>query len=208
MSLQSILKHSVSCGALGLLLIAHSPQNAQAASKTDAFIETHVLETLSNWPEPGTQIDRGVISEQLSGFVDLERIAEFTLGKYGKRFSAPELQDFKAIFRDYVCEYVYAILSAHRHSNVLITNSHERRVNDVIVSTDIISPTGETISLHWRLLVRGDDISVLDVAMSDQGNNIWLAMELRAQFVAVLDRNFGNPVALNNYLQSQINDLG
>lgn len=206
MSLHNHSKRNLSSGALalGIFLIAQSPPNAYANSSTETFIEVQVLEALSNWPDAGQPVDRGMIADQLTRFVDLERIAEFTLGKYGKRYSASELQDYKATFRDFACDYVYNILSAHHGSQVHVSSSHERRANDVIVSTDIISPSGKTLRLNWRLFVQGNDIWVRDVAISDQGNDIWLALELRAQFVAVLDRNFGNPAALNRYLQSQM----
>ena len=75
--------------------------------------------------------------------------------------------------------------------------------SDSIVDTTIARSDGKNMDVRWRVLHRNGEYQVVDVALDIDGNLIWLAIEQRAQFLALLDRTNGSADALIN----KINDM-
>ena len=58
------------------------------------------------------------------------------------------------------------------------------------------------MDVRWRVLTRDGKYQVVDVALNLDGNLIWLAIEQRAQFLALLDRSNGSAEALIDKIES------
>ena len=63
------------------------------------------------------------------------------------------------------------------------------------------------MDVRWRVLTRDGKYQVVDVALNLDGNLIWLAIEQRAQFLALLDRSNGSADALIEKIESMKRNL-
>ena len=83
-------------------------------------------------------------------------------------------------------------MSARQHLSVDIIKSFDRNHRDCIVETIIHRETLEDLSVVWRVMRVGELHQVLDVALEQNGNTVWLAIELRAQVIDLFERSNGD----------------
>ncbi|MEL7453705.1 MAG: ABC transporter substrate-binding protein, partial [Pseudomonadota bacterium] len=88
-----------------------------------------------------------------------------------------------------------------------VKGSTDRSERDSIVDTIVMRSDGELLDVRWRVLKRGDTYEVVDVALNIDGQLLWLAIEQRAQFLDLLDRNNGSADALIAKLEELTADL-
>ena len=69
------------------------------------------------------------------------------------------------------------------------------------MNTVIRRDDGKDMDVRWRVLLRKGQYQVVDVALNLDGNLIWLGIEQRAQFLALLDRTNGSAQALIDKIQ-------
>ena len=86
-------------------------------------------------------------------------------------------------------------------------DSVDRSATDSIVNTVIKRQDGKDMDVRWRVLTRDGKYQVVDVALNLDGNLIWLAIEQRAQFLALLDRSNGSAEALIDKIESMKRNL-
>jgi phospholipid transport system substrate-binding protein len=63
------------------------------------------------------------------------------------------------------------------------------------------------MDVRWRVQGKEGSYQVVDVALNLDGNLIWLAIEQRAQFIALLDKNNGSADKLIAKINSMTADL-
>ena len=100
------------------------------------------------------------------------------------------------MFREYALAVYENELDAYRGEAVLVKDSVDRSEKDSIVNTVIKRDDGKDMDVRWRVLTRDGEYQVVDVALNLDGNLIWLGIEQRAQFLALLDRTNGSASAL------------
>ena len=87
---------------------------------------------------------------------------------------------------------LHASVSNSDGAQAEILGSHDRRPTDCIVETVFhLGEAGDSILL-WRIFHQGEDYRIYDVAVRDRGNTLWLSLELRAQFAALLEQKDGS----------------
>lgn len=193
--------------AMSVTLATASTAFADAAS--EAFVEKNanlVLETLDD-----PSLDAAARTEKFTIYMDqfsnMDRIAAFVIGKYSRRFSQDELTKYRAAFRAYnLTAYEYQF-DEYRGSEIQITGSTDRSEKDSIVDTIVRRKNGDTQDVRWRVLKRGDNYEVVDIALNFDGSLLWLAIEQRAQFLDLLDRTNGSADALIEKLDQLTDDL-
>jgi len=104
-----------------------------------------------------------------------------------------------AVYEFYFHEY--------RGRDVKVIGSTDRNARDSIVDTEIVRADGQELEVRWRVLNRGGNYQVVDVALNAEGNLIWLAIEQQAQFLSILDQNNGSVDALNRKIESMTDEL-
>ena len=181
---------------------------ANADAGAESFVRENATKVLSALDEPGlTSAER---SAKFGGFMDefsnLNGISRFVLGKYGRRFNADELSRYREIYRAYSLANYEAQFDEYRGAEIEITGSTEAR-RDTIVRSIIRKDDGETLDVSWRVRPRDDKYQVIDVGLNLDGNLLWLAVEQRAQFLDLLDRNGGSADALIAKLEDLTADL-
>ena len=194
---------------LASLLMALIPlASASADPRSEAFVQenaTKVLEALGN-PDL-TAAER---SEKFNGFMEefsnLDGIARFVLGKYSRRFSPDELARYREVYRAYSLINYEAQFDDYRGSQINIVNSYDTK-RDSIVNSNVRKEDGETLEVSWRVRERNDRFQVIDVGLNLDGNLLWLAVEQRAQFLDLLDRNGGSADALIAKLEELTEEL-
>ena len=182
---------------------------AFADTATEAYVEENaniVLETLNN-PELDSEARTAAFSNYMDQFTDLTAVSNFVIGRYARQFSDAELAAYRAAFRDYALAVYENELDRYRGNSVEVIGSVDRSARDSIVNTVIPRDDGQALDVRWRVLNRNGEFQVVDVALNIEGNLIWLAIEQRAQFLALLDRTNGSSEALIDKIEDMTTSL-
>lgn len=192
--------------AMALALAPAALAHADAAS--ESFIQENATKVLKALDE--ADLTRAERSAKFSGFMDelsnLDGISRFVLGKYGRRFNPDELTRYRDIYRTYSLVNYETQFDEYRGANIEITGSVDTN-RDSIVKSVIQKEDGETLEVSWRVRQRADRYEVIDVGLNLDGNLLWLAVEQRAQFLDLLDRNGGSANALIAKLEELTTEL-
>lgn len=193
----------------GLALALAAVGTAAADAEIEAYVEENanlVLEALND-PSLSAEGRTATFSAYMDQFTDLDRVSNFVIGKYARRFSDDELQRYRTAFRRYALAVYQAQLDQYRGERVDVTGSVDRSASDAIVNTVIRRADGRNMDVRWRVLRRNDALQVVDVALNIDGNLLWLAIEQRAQFIALLDRTNGSADALISKIEEMTDEL-
>jgi len=134
-------------------------------------------------------------------------VSNFVIGKYSRRFSDAELANYRKAFREYALTVYEVQLDSYRGEAVVVKNSVDRSDTDSIVNTVIKRQDGKDMDVRWRVQGTEGNYQVVDVALNLDGNLIWLAIEQRAQFIALLDNSNGSSEKLIKKINSMTADM-
>ncbi len=141
-------------------------------------------------------LDDGLLSDTeakaLLGFLDVDRVAKFTLGRYGRGLTDQQFDAFRVAFDEYVTHQFQTHLSSFSGADLRIVETVKRRPNDAVVKTEIATQSGDVQKVNWRVIKRNNEWNVVDV----EALGFWFAIEQRAQFTAQLDKSGGDIDAL------------
>lgn len=147
---------------------------AFAGPEAEAFIEKTSHE----------MIQSNTDQSALAASVDIERVAHFTLGKYARRISDAEREEYATAFENFLLSRFDENRKYIVGANVEVVGSTDRDENDSIVETRVKEPSGETTTVRWRVINANGQWRIVDV----QWSGLWLAIEQRAQIAAILDK--------------------
>lgn len=196
-------------GLIGLVVAALVALPALATTDKEAFVRENgqqVLEALND-----ESLDAEARTDQFGSymeeFTDIDAVSNFVIGKYARRFSDSELANYREAFKRYALAVYEVELDRYRGEEINVTGSTERNERDAIVETVIRRSDGQELEVLWRVMDRDGELQVMDVALNIEGNLIWLAIEQRAQLLAVLDRNNGRAEAVVEKLNQMTEKL-
>ena len=180
--------------AIAFAALAALALPAFADAKTEAYVQKNASEVLASLNDPSldAQERTAKFNAYMDEFTDMEAVANFAIGKYARRFTETELAEYHKVFREYALAVYEHELDAYRGEAVVVKNSVDRSDTDSIVNTVIKRYDGKDMDVRWRVLTRDGEYQVVDVALNLDGNLIWLGIEQRAQFIALLDRTNGS----------------
>lgn len=204
----SILKKLVTLAIAGGIFASASFADEQSEN----FVQENanvVLHTL-NQPELTQEERTAQFNEYMNEFANMDKVARFAVGRYGRQFSKEEFQAYSDAFITYALAVYEVQLDRFRGEEIEVVGSKDLRPGDSVVKTRILAPqSGKKFNVEWR--VRQDkgteNYKVLDVALNIDGSQIWLAQEQQAQFVSLLDRSNGSADVLIERIQSMTNKL-
>jgi phospholipid transport system substrate-binding protein len=198
---------TITAMALAGLVLCALP--AAADAKTEAYVQANASEALATLNDPSLTADQrtSTFSTYMDKFTDLDAVSNFVIGKYSRRFTPAELAAYRKAFRTYALAVYEAQLDAYRGKAVVVKDSVDRSETDSIVNTVIERQDGKNMDVRWRVLTRDGKYQVVDVALNLDGNLIWLGIEQRAQFIALLDRANGSADALISKIESMTAEL-
>jgi len=193
--------------ALSLSTLVTAPAMADAAS--ESFVRDNGTRVLSSLDDP--DLNAAERADQFSNYMDelsnFNRVSNFVIGKYARRFSPEELAEYRAAFRAYNLAAYQVQFDEYRGSDIIVTGSTDRSETDSIVNSTIRTTDGNELDVRWRVLSRSGNYEVVDVALNIDGQLLWLAIEQRAQFLDLLDRENGSAAALIAKLKDLTADL-
>jgi phospholipid transport system substrate-binding protein len=205
---RNLLKRIIpSALAAALVLVSAGPAFADA--RTEAYVQknaSEVLKTLNN-PKLSASDRTAKFSSYMDQFTDLDAVSNFVIGKYSRRFTDAELTRYRKAFREYALAVYQYQLDAYRGEAVVVKNSVDRSETDSIVNTVIKRQDGKEMDVRWRVQGKEGAYRVVDVALNDNGNLIWLGIEQRAQFIALLDKSKGSADTLIKKIESMTKKL-
>jgi len=202
------VKHLIRSALAASVLLA-SAMPAFADARTEAYVQknaSEVLKSLNN-PELSAAQRTAAFSAYMDKFTNLDAVSNFVIGKYSRRFTEAELTRYRKAFRAYALAVYEYQLDAYRGETVVVKNSVDRSETDSIVNTVIKRQDGKDMDVRWRVQGKEGSYQVVDVALNLDGNLIWLAIEQRAQFIALLDNNNGSADKLIKKIDSMTADL-
>ena len=174
--------------ALGFVMAVTPPANADsAATGASATVQTCVDRTVS-------ALDDADISDSEAAsileMVDVDRVAQFSLGNHWSDMNADQQARYVDAFRSYAHKQLKTHLSGFSKATVELGEVAERGDRDAIVQT-IVANDDDRQTVSWRVMENGG-WKVVDIEVQ----NVWFAIEQRAQFDAILDKNGGDIDAL------------
>lgn len=194
---------------LSCAMLAAAALPSFAQTESEEYVRQNANDVLASLNAPGLTPDerREQFQTYMDEFTNLDAVAKFVIGKYSKRFTPEEMDLYLTSFRAYALAVYEYYFNEFRGRDVKVTGSTERTSRDSIVDTDIVRADGQELEVRWRVLNRGGKFQVVDVALEDGGNVIWLAIEQRAQFLSILDQNSGSVDALVTKIDSMTDEL-
>ena len=189
------LKYFAASLALGITPLTMAPAFADARS--ESFVESNARDVLGTLSDPTLdQTDRRAkFREYMNEFADIDLVSGFVIGKYVRRFSDADMAAYREAFREYALAVYETELDRYRGQDIVIQGSTDSGKYSV-VDTRIVQADGDELDVRWRLIKRDDGFKVVDVALDIDGSVIWLAIEQKAQFLAILDTANGDADAL------------
>lgn len=194
---------------LAASLLAAGAWPAFADARTEAYVQknaSEVLKSLNN-PDLSAAQRTAAFSGYMDRFTDLDAVSNFVIGKYSRRFTEAEMTRYRKSFRAYALAVYEHQLDAYRGESVIVKNSVDRSETDSIVNTVIRRQDGRDMDVRWRVQGKEGSYQVVDVALNLDGNLIWLGIEQRAQFIALLDNNNGSADKLIRKIDAMTADL-
>ena len=153
-----------------------------------AFMNTlwdRAIEVLNNKTDPVMREAR--FRELFHSDFDCPGIARFVLGRYWRKASEEEQQEFEKLFEDYVV-FVYTARLSNFGGEALKVRGSRSDGGGVIVSTDVIGPGAPSpMKIDWRLVADNGSYKISDVIVE----GISMMVTQRSEFASVVQRNGG-----------------
>ena len=158
--------------------------SASTGASPEAVVNTAVERTLSALED--SQISNQE-ADAILELIDVERVAPFTMGRHWRTMDEATQARFVTAFRQFARVQLREHLSEFSQADVEILRTVERKPGDAIVTTKVSNGDAEEHVVSWRV-IDNDGWKVTDI----EAMGLWFAIEQRAQFQAMLDKNGGN----------------
>ena len=189
---------------LSLLIGSTSLAAASNAIAADANVFMSEL-----WTRAVEVLDKKApLTERLTRFRQLFQadfdgpgIARFVLGRYWRTASEQEQQEYMKLFEDYVI-FVYGTRLSHFNGETFKVRGSRTDESGTVVSTDIISPSGEPpIKVDWRLVADRGAFKINDVIIE----GISMMVTQRSEFASIIQRHGGQVGGLLALMREKTN---
>ncbi|MEM9055140.1 MAG: ABC transporter substrate-binding protein [Pseudomonadota bacterium] len=148
---------------------------ASAPNQPEALVEQAALSIEETQGE--------ALADAVLSALDLELIAQFTLGRYATSLSSEDQSKFATALEAFLRKQLVAQSAKLQNVSLEVLQTANRNARDAIVTTRVTG-FGEPLTLRWRVVQRKGAWSVVDLEF--QG--VWLAIEQRAQINAILSK--------------------
>lgn len=189
--------------ALAFGVWAAGASAAYAGKAQEDFVRAQAPAALAilNNPKLNTAERTREFQRLMTQVADLDRIAFFVLGRYGRTFPRDRYPEYLQVFREYALVVYQTQLDQYRGDSVRVTRSETDRSGDTIVYTQIPSKArGETLEAVWRVRASPAGPRVIDVRVF----GVWLAIQQKSDFEAVINRAGNKPEAIIAHMRNFI----
>ena len=179
-----------------IFFAASTPASADEAAET--FIAGILDEANAVFSAPDVEARNAGIEALVDKYVDMKRVARFTLGQYARIASNEQMEAYLPLFRKYATSVYQSTLDPYTGEALEVTGSVDRNERDFIVNSKVVGakPGSQYADLvvHWRVYRSPDGAqSVVDAGAS----GVWLAIEQQSTFKSVIANNGGGSVGID-----------
>lgn len=189
--------------ATSVLIVSALSSHAIADEACEAFVSSAVHAAFDHVEDQSRQDAFSSIQSTVETNVDDRRLAHFTLGRFARTTAESQLDLYRTALTQYLSAVLLEYLDGAEQLTVEVSRTVDRSARDCVAETIIHQDGEEDRLLLWRVLRDAGNLHIVDVATKEDGNTIWLSIELRAQFVDLLHRNDGQVDALISELQAR-----
>ncbi len=178
------------CSALVLLAaVAARPTGAVETGDPAQFVRDfsdRVLMVMADKGLAGETRERAFRGLLIAGF-DVKAIGRFVLGRYWRKASEAERDEFGRLFEDLIVTTYSRQFATYSGETLKVEDARQRDDKSALVASRIVRAEGEPILIDWRLLRRGQSWRIVDVVV--QGMS--MALSHRSEYVAVIKSSGG-----------------
>ncbi len=168
-----------------------APRPAVAAGPGDpaAFVRefsAQAIGVLADHSLSGEHRQRAFRDLLTAGF-DVKAISRFVLGRYWRKATEAEREEFTALFEDLIVATYSKKFSDYSGQTLKVEAIREENEKMAAVSSRILRQSGEPIRIDWRLLRRGQAWRIVDVVVEGMS----MVLSQRSEYAAVIKGDGG-----------------
>jgi phospholipid transport system substrate-binding protein len=136
-----------------------------------------------------------------SKYLDLDALANYTLGDYREKATNFERENFNKLFREYFIKNISSKLNDFADQDLKVINSKKINENNIIVSTKIFSKKdAQEIAVEWRIFTKDSKLLARDLVVE----GLSLARTQKEEFSSIIaSKGFVGVIsALENFNKS------
>jgi phospholipid transport system substrate-binding protein len=141
-------------------------------------------------------LDQRTRLDQLTGLLesktDVALLSRLVLGRHWQRLTAAQQANYEELFGEVVLRNLARRLDQYVNGaegsldqHFRITESQPAGRQDLLVRSKVVPPTGDTVSVDWRLRMQGDQPVIIDLIVE----GVSLLVTQRSEFAAVIERS-------------------
>ena len=135
---------------------------------------------------------------------DVKAISRFVLGRYWRKATEAERQEFTGLFEDLIVATYSRKFSGYNGQTLKVEAIREENDKMATVSSRILRRGGEPIRIDWRLLRRGGSWRIVDVVVEGMS----MVLSQRSEYAAVIKGDGGRIEGLLVKLREKTARLG
>jgi phospholipid transport system substrate-binding protein len=173
------------------------------AAKTDdaqAFIQTLANRALSVLDNGAINSDgrKAEFRKLFADNFDVDGIARFVLGRYWRRATPQEREEYLALFREFVVGTYASRLEQYSGETLKVKGVREDR-DEAVVETEIERPRGPAVPVDWRVKSNDGKFRVVDVVVE----SVSMRITHRSEFASVIQNSGGRVQTLIDRLRDK-----
>ncbi len=152
--------------AFAALFLTSSPALAQnATDAASAFLTTLHSEAITGLTDPALNQEQKSenFKTLMTKYFDIDDTARFVIGRFWRKASPEERTTFTAIFRDVIVQRFLPLFEDYGETTFNVVKAVARK-DDIIITTTIMTPGGETANIFWRLREKEGSFQIKDIA--------------------------------------------
>ena len=177
-------------GAVALVALG-APRPAVAAGPGDPAVfvrdfSAQAISVLADRSLSGAHRERAFRELLTTGF-DVKAISRFVLGRYWRRTTEAEREEFTDLFEDLIVATYSRKFSDYSGQTLKVEAIREENDKMAAVASRILRRTGESIRIDWRLLRRRESWRIVDVVVEGMS----MVLSQRSEYAAVIKNDGG-----------------
>ena len=177
-------------GAIALMGLG-APRPAVATELSDPAIflrefSAQVIGVLADQNLSGERREQAFRELLTTGF-DVKAISRFVLGRYWRRTTEAEREEFVGLFEDLIVATYSRRFSDYSGQTLEVEAIREEDEKRAAVASRILRQAGEPIQIDWRLRRRGDSWRIVDVVVEGMS----MVLSQRSEYAAVIKSDGG-----------------
>lgn len=203
--------HSRSSGAALIILAlaflgAPNPAGADqdvVAEDARKFVSGLATQTVSSLTETG--IDRAERRKRFRAlmlkYFAFEGIAKWVLGRYWRRASSAEREEYLALFEDLMVVIYADRFAKYSGEKLDVGRSEIRGTNDILVHSVLTRPEGlKPVAVIWRMRQREESFKIVDLMVE----GLSMGLTQQKEFTSVIRKNGGKVQGLLDELKKRL----